>query len=118
MLIKLFFIYQLAVVIAGVQFLFEGEYNIGLRSIICPSLCLYAGAGLKGSILVGNRNEILAGVFMCILFLAISYYFYMKEGLGVIVFEYQISGYLWCIIGFLIGWLSAKREHALPDEEL
>ena len=117
MLTYLFMIYQIAALVIGVPFLFEGEFSIGLRSIICPSLCLYAGAGLKGSLLVGTLNQKIGGISMCIVFIAISYFFYMKEGFGVNIFDYNISGYFWCLIGLVFGWLSAKREHALPEEE-
>ena len=112
-MIYLFMLFQFIVLFQGGFLIFDGEFLLGLKVIVGPSLCLYGGAGLRGSLLVGNAKDGITGIILCLIFLAIAYFFYMDDGLGVNFYDYHINGYVWCLIGFAIGYFSAKKEHAL-----
>ena len=97
----------------GSQF-FDGEFLLGLKLFFGPILCLSAGAGLKGSFLGGTANDRKVGIILCLICLLISYFIYLKDGFWIdLIFVGIANGYIWCFIGFLIGYFSPKKEDAL-----
>ena len=114
----LFGIYLFTNLFTGGGVLLDGEFLLSLKLFFGPIICLFSGSGLKGSLLVSllkrNFKDLIIGIFMCLIFLLISYLIYMKNGFHVNIPYFGIvSGYIWCLIGFSIGFLSAKIEDAI-----
>jgi len=111
----LFGIYLFINFFAGGEVLLDGEFLLSLQVFFGPIICLFSGAGLKGSLLVSLQKmdfkDLIGGIIMCLISLLISYLIYMKNGFQInIVYFGLVSGYIWCLIGFSIGFLSAKIE--------
>jgi len=61
-----------------------------------------------------NFKDLITGIIMCLILLLISYLIYMKNGFEMNITYFGIvNGYIWCLIGFSIGFLSAKIEDTL-----
>jgi len=114
----LFGIYLFINFFAGGDVLLDGEFLLGLILFFGPIICLFSGAGLKGSLLVSlqmrNFKDLITGIIMCLILLLISYLIYMKNGFEMNITYFGIvNGYIWCLIGFSKGFLSAKIEDTL-----
>jgi len=111
----LFGIYLFTNLFNGGAVLLDGKFLLSLKLFFGPIICLFSGSGLKGSLLVSllqrNFKDLIIGIFMCLIFLLISYLIYMKNGFQMnLAYFGLVSGYIWCLIGFSIGFLSAKIE--------
>ena len=111
----LFMLYLAINFFYGGGVLLDGEFLLSLKLFFGPIICLFSGAGLKGSLLVSLQKrkfkELIMGTIMCLISLLISYLIYMKNGFQMnLAYFGLVSGYIWCLIGFSIGFLSAKIE--------
>ena len=110
---SLFAIYFFINLFSGGSQFFDGEFLLGLKLFFGPILCLSAGAGLKGSFLGGTANDRKVGIILCLICLLISYFIYLKDGFWIdLIFVGIANGYIWCFIGFLIGYFSPKKADA------
>ena len=88
-----------------------GEIPMGtsISGIVAPILAWWAGTGLKGSFHVGTPAQKKAGVFMAILFSAISFYWINSTGYS-ISGDISLTGTQLLIVAFVLGFFGTTRE--------
>ena len=78
----LLYIYIFISVVLGIAALVRGEVAIGIVGILGPNLCWFAGSGIRGSLMVGTRLQIVTGFILGVVCISISlylaYYFEFK----------------------------------------
>ena len=109
----LLYIYMLMSVLMGIAAMFKGALYAGITGIVGPLLSWWAAAGLKGSLMVGTRSQKLWGLVSAIVFVVIGFGLVFHSGYWVSIFGLGLGGVTWCAIGLVVGYLAAKREHAV-----
>ena len=67
------YIYILLTIAMGIAAIFRGGMYPGIAGLVGPTLCRFAGSGLKGSLLVGTGSQKLGGLATAIVFLIIGF---------------------------------------------
>ena len=106
-------IYMTLTLIMGVSALWNGVVYAGIAGIVGPTLCWFAGSGLRGCFFVGNSSEMFAGLGAAIVFVAVGIGIVYHSGYWIGLFGYELTGVTWCLIGLLLGWAITKREHTV-----
>ena len=104
------YIYILLTVAMGIAAIFKGAVYPGIAGLIGPTMCWFAGSGLKGSLLVGTGSQKLGGLATAIVFLVIGFGVVYLSGYWVSIFGYDLTGVAWCAIG-LVGDFSLPRRN-------
>jgi hypothetical protein len=88
-----------------------GDIPIGtsISGIVAPILAWWAGTGLKGSLHVGTPAQKKGGVFMAILFSAISFYWINSTGYSISE-DISLTGTQLLIVAFVLGFFGTTRE--------
>ena len=107
------FIYMILTVVMGIAAIVKGAIYPGIAGLVCPTLCWFAGSGLKGSLLIGTSSQKLGGVVAAIAFLVVGFGIVYHSGYWVSLFGFDLTGVAWCAIGLAAGFLFTKRKHAL-----
>src|SRR4030095_8009496 len=90
----------------------KGAIYPGIAGMIGPTLCWFSGSGLKGSLMVGTRNQKIGGLVAAIAFACVGIGIVYHSGFWIGLFGAELSGPAWCAIGLILGFLATKREHA------
>jgi hypothetical protein len=107
------YIYIVLTVAMGIAAIVKGAVYPGIAGLIGPTICWFAGAGLKGSLLVGTGSQKLGGLATAIVFLVIGFGVVYHSGYWVSIFGYDVTGVAWCAIGLAAGFLFTKKKYAL-----
>lgn len=106
------FIYLILVITIGISSIGTSELPIILSLFIAPLMAWWGGSGMRGGLHVGNRSQKITGITLGVVFLAISIYWMWYLQTWIKVFNYDITGELWCIIGFFVGFIFTSKADA------
>ncbi len=109
----LLYAYMVMSVVMGIAAMFKEAVYPGIAGIVGPMLSWGAAAGLKGSLLVGRRSQTLGGLVAAIVFAAVGFGLVHHSGYWVRIFSFELTGVEWCVIGLVIGYIAAEREHSV-----
>ena len=77
------------------------------------TMCVWgSGAGLKGSLLVGNKQQKLGGLIFAIGVTTIGFFILDYSKLLPKIFSLQFGIFGWMLVSFLIGFFAADTRHA------
>jgi hypothetical protein len=107
------YIYMVLTVVMGIAAIVKGAVYPGVAGLIGPTLCWFAGSGLKGSLLIGTGSQKLGGLVAAIVFLIIGLGIVYHSGYWVSIFGYALSGIAWSAIGLAAGFLFTTKKQAL-----
>ena len=107
------YIYILLTVAMGIAAIFKAAVYPGIAGLIGPTMCWFAGSGLKGSLLVGTGSQKLGGLATAIVFLVIGFGVVYHSGYWASILGYDLTGVAWCAIGLVAGFLFTKKTYAL-----
>lgn len=107
------FIYMILTVVMAIAAIVKGAVYPGIAGLIGPTLCWWAGSGLKGSLLVGTATQKLGGLASAIAFLIMGFGIVYHSGYWVSLFGYDLTGVSWCAIGLATGFLFTGKKQAL-----
>lgn len=108
----LLYIYILVSVLTSIVAFTRGELSVGLVGLLAPNLCWFAGSGIRGSLMVGTRSQILAGCAMGVASIAIAIGLSAYFGYALVFVGYKVAGIYWCCLGLVVGWLAVTRRDA------
>jgi hypothetical protein len=112
------FLFTVCTLVLGVKTMFTGSFYLGFATLFGTALCVWAGSGLKGSIIGGLRdrqfNQLLVGLIGALLFVGGGIFLAWHSGFNVGLFGLTVSGPYWCLIGLAIGWFSTQGQHVPP----
>jgi len=102
------YIYFLLTLIASVSVMSFDNVTLFVSALLCPSLSFWAASGWRGMIYSGSPflGLALAAILMVPAILLVIY-----TGYSVVLFSIQISGLVWCVIGFALSFLTTKPSH-------
>ena len=94
-----------------------GNVSIGViaSGILAPIIAWFGGSGLRGSFNVGDNSQKITGFILGAIALTISYFWINYTGYWIQVFEIEITGVVWILIGFLIGLVFSTKKHSLGE---
>ena len=73
---------------------------------------LVGGSGLRGSFNVGDKKQKITGFIAGVIFVSISLFWTNYTNYFVRITDLEISGPIWCFIGFLVGLLFSTKKHS------
>lgn len=112
----LLYVYMLLTLTMAGSALWKGAVYPGIAGLVGPTLCWFAACGLKGLLMVGTSRQKLAGMGSAIAFVAVGVGIVYHSGYWIGLFGYEFTGVTWCLVGLVVGWISASRRHAgRPD---
>jgi hypothetical protein len=104
--------YVLVTILTGIAAMMKGAVLPGIAGIVGGGMSAWAGSGLKGSLVVGDAGQRIAGALMAALFVSagtgLAYYSGFRIGLWGVDF----SGSAWCIVGLCIAYLFTADKFA------
>jgi len=109
----LFYVYLALTVLAGLLAIWRGGVLAGIAGIIGPALCWVAASNLKGSRLMGDSQQKLGGLCGAIATVAAGAGMVYYTGYLVELWSLAIDGVIWCVVGFITGWISTTRSQAI-----
>lgn len=107
------YIYMVLTAIMGIAAIVKGAIYPGIAGLIGPTMCWFAGSGLKGSLLDGTGSQKLGGLAAAIVFLIIGFGVVYHSGYWVSIFGYELAGIAWSAIGLAAGFLFTSKKQAL-----
>ena len=84
----------------------------GLSLLGASVLAWWAGSGLKGSLLVGDPGQKVAGFLMAAIFLVIAHFLSFSLSINLSFIDAEIGGGFWYLAGALVGYFTTDRRHA------
>jgi len=105
---------MIASLIAGVDAWLNVAWFLGMAGIAAPMLACWAGIGLRGSLIAGDRSQKIFGVVMSMVFLGIAHWLMTKTSYQVRLFGVSIGGGIWYLLGAVIGFISTSRKDTEP----
>ena len=108
-------VYIIITIVAGIVAF--GNVSIGViaSGILAPIIAWFGGSGLRGSFNVGDNSQKITGFILGAIALTISYFWINYTGYWIQVFEIEITGVVWILIGFLIGLVFSTKKHSLGE---
>ena len=106
-------IYFMLTLIMGVGAIWQGAVYPGIAGILGPTLCWWASAGLKGSLLIDSSPQKLFGIVAAIAFVAVGLGIVAHSGYWLQIFSYEITGVTWRLIGLALGWVLTNETHTV-----
>ena len=73
---------------------------------------LFTILALFKSFHVGDKTQKLTGFVLGIVFLTIGIFWMWYEQTYVVIFNFEMIGEIWCIIGFLVGFIFTSKSDA------
>ena len=110
----LLFAYVIVTLLAGVSGWGNAGWFIGVSGIAGPLLAYWAGIGLRGSLIAGNRSQKIFGTVMAVIFLGIAHWLMVTSLYRVGLFGILIGGGIWCVLGAFIGFITTNRSDTAP----
>jgi hypothetical protein len=87
----LLYIYTVLTVVMGIAALTKGAIYPGIAGMIGPTLCWFATSGLKGSLMVGTRAQMVGGLVAALVFACIGVGIVYHSGYWVRLFDYELT---------------------------
>ena len=109
------FLFIVLVIITGASALIKGAVWAGLAGLVGPLLCLFAGGGVRGSFLVGTRDQKIGGLIAGAVCFAVGMAMLYATGFSVRLFALELTGIEWGAVGAGVGLLFTTRSLALPS---
>ena len=106
------FAYVVLSVVAGISAFGNSSVGVAISGIACPILAWFGGAGMRGALAIGDSKQKIAGLVMGIIFLAIGLIWINSTNYWITLFGTSISGPVWCVIGFVVGFVLTTKKHA------
>ena len=106
--------YFVLVVITFISSLGSTSIGVALSGLLAPFICCFGGCGMKGS-WYGSPEQRVAGTILGIIFLAGGALWLYATGFRVGLFQVDIQGPIWGLIGFFICLLCTTRKDAVVD---
>ena len=110
----LLFAYVIVSLVAGVDAWMKASGFIGVSGIAGPMLACWAGIGLRGSFIAGDRSQKIFGAVMTIIFLGIAHWLMVTSLYRVGLYGVSIGGGIWCLLGAFIGFITTNRSDTAP----
>ena len=70
---------------------------------------------MRGAFNLGDKKQIIIAIILGIICLAVSVPWIQHAGYWITFFDIGMSGDLWVIIGFLIGFIFSTKSHTIGD---
>ena len=101
----------IAIILAITSF---GNISISafISGILAPIIAWFGGSGLRGSFNVGDKKQKITGFIAGVIFVAISLFWTNYTNYFVRITDLEMSGPIWCFIGFLVGLLFSTKKHS------
>ena len=112
------FVYIIFVLFAGIGYFFNSEsisISVALSGILAPFIAWFGGSGKRGALNLGDKKQIIIAIILGIICLAVSIFWIQHTGYWITMFDIEMSGNLWVIIGFLIGLIFSTKSHSIGD---
>lgn len=107
------YLYGTATLITGIVAVFREGVWLGLAGMIAPLLALTAGGGI--TLAFRNPEQPVRGTMVVgMIFLAAALYWVHSIGWHFQLWSINLSGFVWCLIGFGIGLLYGSEKGRLP----
>jgi hypothetical protein len=95
------------------QLVFGSVSLLGFAGIcLASAVSFLAGAGTKGSLLVGTTSQLIAGAGLGLLLIAGCLWLVHWLMIGVVIIGWTIPGEVWIAVSALIGFVGATRADA------
>ena len=107
--------YVIVSIVAGVDGWMNAGWFVGMAGIAAPLLACWAGSGLRGSLIAGDRSQKIFGAVMAVIFLGIAHWLTATAAYRVGLFGVSIGGGLWYLLGAVVGFLATSRIDTLPQ---
>ena len=112
------FVYIILVLFAGIGYFFNSEtisISVGLSGIFAPLISWFGGSGMRGAFNQGDKKQIIIAIVLGIICLAVSIFWIQHTRYWITFFNIGMSGDLWVIAGFLIGFIFSTKSHTIGD---
>jgi hypothetical protein len=86
---------------------FDSGWTVALSIFGSSVLSVLAGSGLRGSLYSGI-GPIVGGLVMACIFMGIAQWLGTMYSVG--LFENQLSGHVWSVIGFVVSFLCTSKK--------
>ena len=104
--------YLILTAIIGFSSIGDSELFTILALFIAPLISWWGGSGMRGAFHVGDKTQKLTGFVLGIVFLTIGIFWMWYEQTYVVIFNFEMIGEIWCIIGFLVGFIFTSKSDA------
>ena len=103
-------IYVVVALVAGLDAWIKTDWFVGLAGITAPMLACWAGIGLRGSLIAGNRSQIAFGIVMAAIFLGVAHWLLATVNYRIGLFGVSFGGGVWYLLGAAIGFIVTSRK--------
>src|SRR5713101_5783212 len=104
--------YVLVTILTGIAAMMKGAVLPGIAGIVGGGMSAWAGSGLKGSLVVGDAGQRIAGALMAALFVSAGTGLVYYSGFRIGLWGVDFSGWAWCIVGLCIAYLFTADKFA------
>jgi hypothetical protein len=111
-------VYIFISLICGIDAWRNAGWFVGVSALLAPMLAWWAGSGFRGSLLVGDKTQKIAGLLMAIIFLGVAHWLANESGFIVGLFGISFGGGVWYLIGAVIGFIATNKKDAASSEEM
>jgi hypothetical protein len=105
-------LYGLLVLVTGIAAIFRGAWWPGAAGLIGPTLCWWAGSGIRGSFMVGTSGQKIGGLVAGAIFASVGLSLLYYSGYWVRLFSVELDGIAWGLLGLAIGFVFTPRSAA------
>ena len=103
------YIYFLLTVIASVSVMSFDNVTLLVSALLCPFLSVWAASGWRGMVYSGSP---FLGLALAAILMVPAILFVIYTEYSIKFFSIHISGLIWCVFGFALGFLFTKPSHA------
>ncbi|MDB2334988.1 hypothetical protein N9V54_04265 [Planktomarina temperata] len=103
------YIYFLLTVIASLSVMSFDNVTLSVSALLCPFLSFWAASGWRGMIFSGSP---FLGLALAAILMVPAILFVIYTEYSIKFFSIHISGLIWCVFGFALGFLFTKPSHA------
>lgn len=108
--------YLLISIIASIHAFINVGWMVGSGIFFASTLGWWAGSGLKGSLLVGDKSQKIGGLISATILLILAHFTASYTAFSVGLGSVEIGGGAWYIIGFVIGFLATTKKDAVGND--
>ena len=102
--------YILISIIAGYGAWTNAGWIVGGGLIVASMLGWFAGSGVRGSMIAGDKKQKVFGLIMGAIFLLFAHLITSYTRFTVNVLDYTVGGGLWYLIGFAVGFIATTKS--------
>jgi len=108
--------YLLISIAASIHAFINVGWMLGGGIFLASTLGWWAGSGLKGSILVGDKSQKIGGLITATVFLVMAHFIARYTAFSVGIGSIEIGGGIWYITGFIIGFFATTKKDAVGND--